>query len=157
LSDPAWKDIPDAAFQQSSGEGEPMSDKGYTIDDHLRHKDGHVVDLYRRLVSIVEARGPFEYAVAKTGITFKGSRRGFAGAKPKADRLDGYFDLTRRIEDPRILNSSPYTKRLFVHQFRVTELDQLDETFAGWIREAYGVGQGKHLQEDIAKQVSKKS
>jgi hypothetical protein len=122
-----------------------MNDTRYTIDDHLRDKDELVVDLYRRLVSIVEGCGPFEYAVAKTGITFKGSRRGFAGAKPKPDRLDGYFDLTRRVEDPRILNSSPYTKRLFVHQFRVTKSEQLNETFAGWIREAYEVGQGKHL------------
>jgi hypothetical protein len=123
--------------------------KRYTLDDHLGDKDERVIDLYRRLVSIVERCGPFEYAVAKTAITFKGSRRGFAGAKPRKERLDGYFDLTRRVEDPRILRSSPYTNRLFVHQFRITDPDQLDETFASWICEAYEVGQGTHLGTSV--------
>jgi hypothetical protein len=49
--------------------------------------------------------------VSRTAITFRGSRRGFAGAKP-----------TRR------------------------GLDQLDEEVAGWVREAYHLGQGGHLR-----------
>jgi hypothetical protein len=65
---------------------------------------------------------------------------------PQADRLDGYFDVHRRIEDPRIRRSSPYTKRLFVHHFRITSPEELDAEFAGWIREAYAVGQGAHLR-----------
>ena len=94
---------------------------------------------------LVAACGPFQYSVAKTAITFKGSRRGFAGAVPGRSGLDGYLDLQRRVQDSRIRNASPYTKRLFVHHFRVSALDQLDEEFAGWIREAYEVGRGAHL------------
>jgi hypothetical protein len=122
-----------------------MSAESWTIEDHLRGKPAGVIELYERLVDLVGACGPFEYSVAKTAITFKGGRRGFAGAKPRADRLDGYLDLRRRVVDPRIRGASPYTKRLFVHQFRVTTLDELDEEFAGWVREAYQVGQGAHL------------
>lgn len=59
--------------------------------------------------------------------------------------MDGYLDLQDRIEDPRILRSSPYTKKLYVHQFRVTNVDQLDEEFTSWVRKAYEVGEGKHL------------
>ena len=59
--------------------------------------------------------------------------------------LDGYLDLQRQVTDPRIRRSAPYTKKLFVHQFRVTSLDQLDDQFAGWVAEAYAVGQGAHL------------
>jgi hypothetical protein len=80
-----------------------------------------------------------------TAITFKGSRRGFAGAKLRAHSLDGYLDLQRRLEDPRIRRASPYTRRLVVHQFRISAPEQLDEEFAGWVREAYLVGQGQHL------------
>jgi hypothetical protein len=83
--------------------------------------------------------------VAKTAITLKGSRQGFAGAAPGATSLDGYFDPQRQVEGPQIRRSSPYTKRLFVHQFRVVHLDQLDDNFATWIAEAYQVGQGAHL------------
>jgi hypothetical protein len=117
----------------------------WTVEDHLRDRPAAVVALYRRFVELVQACGPFDYAVSKTGITFKGSRRGFAGAKPKAGSLDGYLDLQRRVEDPRIRRASPYTKRLVVHQFRISAPEQLDEEFAGWVREAYQVGQGGHL------------
>jgi hypothetical protein len=103
------------------------------------------VALYRRFVELVEACGPVTYAVAKTTITFKGSRRGFAGAKPTPRGLAGYLDLQRLVEDPRIMSASPYTKRLYVHQFRITAPDELDDEFAGWLREAYTVGQGTHL------------
>ena len=122
-----------------------MPSSEWTVQDHLRGKPPAVVALYQRFVELVQGCGPFSYAVSKTAITFKGSRRGFAGAKPKAHSLDGYLDLQRRVEDPRILSASPYTKRLVVHQFRISAPEQLDEDFAGWVREAYQVGQGGHL------------
>jgi hypothetical protein len=118
----------------------------WTVAAHLRGCDPSVVRLYDRFVELVEACGGFDVTVSKTAISFKGARRGFAGAKPKQRWLDGYFDLQRPLSDPRIRSASPYTKRLFVHQFRVDALDQLDEEFAGWIREAYDVGQGRHLE-----------
>lgn len=123
-----------------------MEPSDWTVEDHLRGKPPGVVELYQRFVGLVEACGPFDYAVSKTAITFKGRRRGFAGAKPTRRALDGYLDLQRRVEDPRIRSASPYTTRLFVHQFRVTAPDQLDDEFAGWVREAYEVGRGGHLE-----------
>jgi Domain of unknown function (DUF5655) len=117
----------------------------WTVEDHLAGKPESSVALYRQFVRMVEACGPFSYAVSKTSITFKGSRRGFAGARPDASGLRGYFDLQRAVEDHRITNVSPYTKRLYVHHYRVPTPDDLDDTFAGWIREAYAVGAGAHL------------
>jgi hypothetical protein len=117
----------------------------WTVDDHLRDKPAGSVQLYHRFVELVAACGPFEYAVAKTTIRFKGARRGFAGARPTAQGLAGYLDLQRAVEDPRFPRVTPYTKRLFTHQFRITAPEQLDEGFAGWVREAYAVGQGAHL------------
>jgi len=115
------------------------------VADHLGDKPAAVQDLYRRFVELIAACGPYEISVSKTAITFKGPRRGFAGAKPRAASLDGYIDLQRQVNDPRILSSSPYTKRLFVHQFRVTDVAQLDSEFVRWIREAYAIGSGQHL------------
>ena len=123
-----------------------MGVEEWTAAAHLRGCDPAVIRLYERFVELVQACGEFEVAVSKTAISFKGTRRGFAGAKPKKRWLDGYLDLQRKLTDPRIRSASPYTKRLFVHQFRVETLDQLDEDFAGWIREAYDVGKGLHLE-----------
>jgi Domain of unknown function (DUF5655) len=122
-----------------------MDGGAWTVEDHLRGKPPGFVELYHRFVELVEACGPFSYAVAKTTITFKGSRRGFAGARPTTRGLVGYLDLQRLVEDPRVTSTAPYTKRLFVHHFRISAHEQLDDEFAGWVREAYDVGQGGHL------------
>jgi hypothetical protein len=113
-----------------------MSDV-WTVERHLEAGSDHGRALFHRFVEIVAACGEYTTSVAKTTITFKGSRRGFAGASPKGDRLHGYFDVTYRVDDPRIQRASPYQKDLFVHHFRVDALDQLDDEFARWISDAY--------------------
>ena len=124
-----------------------MTGDAWTVDDHLVGKPDDIVALYERFITLVQGCGPFSYRVTKTAITLKGTRRGFAGAKPTQRSLDGYLDLQRQLHDPRIKRASAYTKRLFVHQFRVTHLDQLDEEFAVWVQEAYNVGAGSHLRD----------
>jgi Domain of unknown function (DUF5655) len=120
----------------------------WTVERHLEGMPDEVVDLFWSFIALVEACGPFTYSVAKTAITLKGERRGFAGAKPKARWLDGYLDLQRQVvADERIRSASPYTKRLWVHQFRIVEPKQLDPEFAEWIGEAYAVGAGAHLAD----------
>jgi Domain of unknown function (DUF5655) len=122
-----------------------VSQKEWTVADHLSGSGAEVLRLYERFVELVGTCGPFDVTVSKTAVTFKGTRRGFAGAKPKKNWLDRYLDLQREVRDPRFRRVSPYTKRLFVHQFRIITLDQLDNDFAGWVEEAYDVGQGRHL------------
>ena len=126
-------------------EGVNEGEDEWTVERHLLGKPAEIVALYDRFVELSLDCGPFTYAVAKSAITLKGSRRGFAGVKPGKQSLNGYLDLQRRISDPRITRSSPYAKQLFVHHFKVVTLDQLDAEFAGWLREAYLVGQGAHL------------
>ena len=118
----------------------------WTVERHLDRKPEAIVALYRQFISLVEECGPFTYSVSKTAITLKGARPGFAGLKPKDRFLDGYLDLQRQVRDSRIRSISAYTKRLFVHQFRVMMPDELDHEFAGWIREAYAVGAGARLR-----------
>ncbi len=101
--------------------------------------------LWHAFVELIERCGEFTYSPSKTTVTFKGTRRGFAGARPDRRGIVGYLDLQRKVRDSRITNVSAYTAKLFVHQFRITVPEQLDETFAGWVAEAYAVGQGAHL------------
>lgn len=118
----------------------------WTVDDHLRGAEPDAVILWQRLDELLRSFGPVTHAVSRTTITFKGPRRGFAGARPMRRGLRGYFDLMRELPpDPRILSVSPYGRRLFVHQFRLAGAGDLDDTVAGWLREAYDVGCGAHL------------
>ena len=115
------------------------------MEGHLAGQPAGSVELYRRFVSVVEQCGPFTYSVTKTIITFKGSRRGFAGARPTRRGLSVYLDLQRVVQDRRVISVAPYTRRLFVHQIRLVAVDDLDEQFRGWVGEAYAVGQGAHM------------
>ncbi|WP_034262427.1 DUF5655 domain-containing protein [Actinospica robiniae] len=122
-----------------------MDDVEWTVERHMQGKPSQVIELYDRFIGLAEDCGPFGYAVSKTAITLKGVRRGFAGAALGRHALTGYLDLQRRVEEPRITRSTPYTRRLFVHHFRIQTLDELDDEFAGWLHEAYQVGAGAHL------------
>ena len=123
-----------------------MSD-AWTVERHLEAGSDHGRALFQRFVDIIASCGEYTTSVAKTTVTFKGPRRGFAGARPIGDRLQGYFDVTYRVEDPRIRSVGPYQKDLFVHHFRVDALEQLDAHFASWIADAYDqVGCGNRLR-----------
>jgi hypothetical protein len=68
------------------------------------------------------------------------------GLSPRAGGVDGYFDIQRSqgTDDPRILRVDPYQCNLFVHHFRLTDPEGLDDEFRSWLEEAYAVGNGAH-------------
>lgn len=123
-----------------------MERQEWDVEHHLYGRPPQIVALYRRFITMAAECGPFTYAVSKSAITLKGERRGFAGAALSATHLKVYLDLPWQIaDDPRRVRSDPYGKRLFVHHFRIAAVDELDETFRGWLSAAYEVGQGMHL------------
>jgi hypothetical protein len=117
----------------------------WSVEELLRDLPSASLTLYHHFVALMTACGPFDYAVTKQNIGFRGSRRIFAGVLPSADGLHGYLDLTHPVDDSRFARVSPYTKRLFVHTFHITSEAQLDQEWAAWVCEAYAVGQGHHL------------
>ncbi|MGV9769495.1 DUF5655 domain-containing protein [Microbacterium sp. NPDC003461] len=117
----------------------------WTVDEHLRDKPEAAIAIYRRFEELVAACGPYTLSPSKSSITFKGTRRGFAGARPAATGLRVYLDLQRAVDDPRVRSVAPYTSRLFVHHLTITLPEQMDETFAGWVAEADAVGAGAHM------------
>jgi hypothetical protein len=119
-----------------------------TVDDHLRGKRPEVVALFHTFAHAVQLAGPVAYAPVKGQVGFRGQKRIFAGVKLTARGLEGYLDLPRRVDSPRFRRIAPYTKRLFVHYFILTGMDQLDQEFRGWIHEAYQVGEGTTIYPD---------
>ena len=115
------------------------------IETHLDAAPPKVLALFERFRALVDMCGPTTLQVTKTAISFKGVRRGFAGARPHPSWLGGYLDLQREAAHPTIRSVAPYTKRLYVHHFRVTDVGQMDEDFAGLVAEAYAVGAGEHV------------
>lgn len=125
----------------------PDARGSWTVEDHLRDAPGECVELYRAVEAAIHDCGLVVVSPSKTTITFKGTRRGFMGARPTRRGVQGYLDLTRSlVGEDRILSSSPYTGRLHVNQYRLSAMVDLDDTFKAWIHEAYRVGQGDHLR-----------
>lgn len=126
-----------------------MTSATWTVTDHLRDKPEDSVALWRRVEEAIRSFGDVTISVSKTTITFKGPRRGFASARPTSTGVQGYFDLTRSLgtDDRRISSVAPYQRNLNVHQYRLREAADLDDTFIGWLRDAYDVGCGAHLRQ----------
>ena len=114
-----------------------MAAPEWTVERHLEAGSEAGRALWQQFADLVAGYGEHSLSVAKTTVTFKGPKRGFAGARPKGDELIGYFDVTYQVDDPRIRTVSPYQKDLFVHHFRISSTDEIDEEFAGWIRDSY--------------------
>ena len=68
----------------------------WTVESQLADKPKAVVDLYRRFVRLMTACGPYTVSVTKTAIAFKGTHRGFAGAKPRKASLDGFSTYSEK-------------------------------------------------------------
>jgi hypothetical protein len=116
----------------------------WTVEDHLRDKPQAVCALYAAFEQLVGRCGTYEVRVTKTAIAFKGSVRGFAGVTPRRHDLTGFLDLPEEVHELPFTRVTPYTKRLWVHRFVVSDPAQLGTGFAARVAEAYAVGQGAH-------------
>jgi len=80
----------------------------------------------------------------KTRIAFQ-VRMSFAAFSLKRHWIDGHVVLARRRESPRFNKIWTASPRNQVHEFRLRSPEEVDEEVADWLREAYAVGEQKHL------------
>lgn len=98
------------------------------------------------LLAQIKKCGPVKVLPEKTRIAFQ-VRMSFIAVQVRRDYLIGHFVLARRLEHPRFVRIETFSPRNHLHAFRIDNLSQLDEEFVAWIREAYAVGQQKHLRK----------
>jgi hypothetical protein len=117
----------------------------YDLDHHFKGKPPEIRALFDRLAAIVEAVGPVRILPEKTRIAFQ-VRMSFAQVTPRRRWLDGHVVLARRREHPRFTRIETFSPRNHLHAFRVTSPADLDAEFRSWIKEAYAVGEQRHLE-----------
>jgi uncharacterized C2H2 Zn-finger protein len=118
----------------------------HTVKQHLKGKGSHVRSLYQAFVALVEECGSVSIVPEKTRIGFQ-ARMIFAAVNLRTDGLDAQVVLSRRLENPRFTRIESISPRNHVHHFRILSLEELDDEVAGWLKEAYQVGEQKHLSE----------
>jgi hypothetical protein len=118
----------------------------YEVGDFFRGKDPRCRALYDAFRDFVGQFGPFHIDVAKTRIAFQGRVR-FAGVVScsHSGLVIGFW-LKRRIDSPRFIKVEYLLRSDWIYRMRIDDERELDRELAGWMREAYAVGQQEHLR-----------
>lgn len=116
----------------------------YSVDETFAGSEPRVRELFERLRALIESIGPVHVQAYRDKIAFLVRVR-FAGAMPKKKWLDVGFWLPRRVEHERLFKVETLTPTDHVHLLRLTEPTHLDEQLESWLREAYAVGEQRHL------------
>jgi hypothetical protein len=106
------------------------------IESYLEGKDRAAVALFRRFQQLIERCGASDPSPSPT-IVYWRRKRIFAGAYIERRRLELNIDLLREVQHPCLLAAFHTTKRVVTHRLRITELDQLDDSVAVLVKEAY--------------------
>jgi hypothetical protein len=68
----------------------------------------------------------------------------FAAFVPRRRWLDGHLVLARAVESPRFTRVQVFSPHNVLHGLRLRAVDEVDDELAGWLREAYAVGEQRH-------------
>lgn len=111
---------------------------------HFTGKSSEVRATYDRLVAVVARIGPFSVLPEKTRIALH-VRMSFAALMPRQRWLDGHVVLPRKLDSPRFRRVEAYSPHNVVHAFRLGSPEEVDDEVEAWLREAYAVGEQRHL------------
>jgi hypothetical protein len=114
------------------------------LEHHFANKSPDIRRLFEAVLAAIERCGPVIVLPEKTRIAFQ-VRMSFAQVTPRLRWLDGHVVLARRLEHPRFRRIDSLSARSHVHHFRLTRLEEVDDVFEAWVREAYAVGEQRHL------------
>jgi hypothetical protein len=112
----------------------------HDLPTHFHGKPAEVRAIFDAVLQAIRRCGPVTVPPEKTRIAFQ-VRMSFAQVTPRSRWVDGHVVLARRLEHPRFRRS----RRNHVHHFRFTAASEVDMEAEGWFREAYAVGQQRHL------------
>lgn len=116
----------------------------YDLARHLDHATPELRATFDGLLEIVRAIGPVKLVPTKTRVGFQ-VRMIFAAVQFRRDHLHAHVVLARTLEHPRFVKIERLSPRNQVHHFELRSVDDLNEDVRAWLREAYAVGQQKHL------------
>lgn len=117
----------------------------HDLEHHFAGKPREIRELYEAVVAAFREIGPVRILPEKTRIAFQ-VRMSFAQLTPRRGWIDGHVILARRLEHPRFRRIETFSARNHLHAFRLLDRGEVDEEFRAWLREAYAVGEQRHLE-----------
>jgi hypothetical protein len=116
----------------------------YDLESHFAGKPAKLRAIFDAVLLVVRRCGPVTVLPQKTRIAFQ-IRMSFAQATFRARWMDGHVVLGRRLEHPRFRRIDTISPQNHVHHFRLTAASEVDVEVEAWLREAYSIGEQKHL------------
>ena len=118
----------------------------HTLREHLTGKSRHSIALFREFAKLVKRCGRVSVVPEKTRIAFQ-VRMSFAAVSLRRDRIIGHVVLARHLDNPRFTKVEYISPHNHVHSFCFHSQSELDNEVLAWVREAYRVGQQRHLSK----------
>jgi uncharacterized protein DUF5655 len=116
----------------------------HSLDVHFEGKSPHIRAIYDAVVAALTTIGAVTILPEKTRIAFQ-VRMSFAQLTPRRNWVDGHVVLARRLEHPRFRSVQSFSPRNHLHVFRLSGVEDVDDEVRAWLREAYAVGEQRHL------------
>ena len=123
---------------------------GYaTLDDWLARMGPNARRFYDRFVALIAACGEYHVGPAKTRIAFLARVRFANITSLSEERMRCSFSLPRPLRSTRIAKVEEVIPGWWVHSLCITDVSQLDDEVAAWIRESYRLmGMQERLRQD---------
>ena len=116
----------------------------FSLEEHFCRSEPAVRPLYDRLLALAEACGPVTVIPQRSRIVFQVRMR-FLALTVQKRGLKGHLILARRAEAPCFSRIESFSPRNHRHEFLLSSEEQLTEEFAELVREAYAVGEQRHV------------
>ena len=118
----------------------------HDLDGHFKGRPPAIRALFDAFAARLAEIGPAEMLPQKTRIAFH-VRMSFAQLTPKRGWIDGHLVLAERMPRAFFRRIETISRRNHVHHFRLASTNDLDPEFLASLREAYAVGQQRHLRK----------
>jgi hypothetical protein len=104
--------------------------------------------LFDALLAVVRGFGPVTVNATRSRATFQVRMRFAAVERPRGTTLRGHAVLTRPVRVDAVQRVEFLSPSYFLHRFRLASVADLDdEALVALLREAYGVGEQRHVHE----------
>ena len=116
----------------------------FSLQDLFSRSDLRVRKIFRKFEKMVRGCGRVEMIPQKTRVVFMARMR-FAAASPRRSHLRCAFILRRKIDNSRFQRVERFGPRCYGYHLAIRSEADLGNQIARWLKEAYEVGQQKHL------------
>ena len=104
----------------------PVASRDSDFDSYLSGMPETSVRMFRRFADMVRTSGPATFELQNGPIVLRGTRRIFGSVRVLENGLKGHLNLTRRVNDLRLVKVEALTKSLVYHRYLLTQIELVE-------------------------------